>query len=96
VRVEEFRKEFPKADELLRLFRMSDAVIPYAAPVRRDAPSGSWELRLRLPPRLQDHFGISRQILVYCLRATDVQTRDINRLRRLIDDSREPWMGFCL
>lgn len=88
--LERFESEFTFGAQILRLFRLADASIIYAARVTGDAPYGSWVLHVRLPRRLEGHFGITRQFLVYCMNVQELQTRDIVRLKRLVATATHP------
>jgi hypothetical protein len=85
-----FEAEFPFGAEVRRLFARATAMITYARSVTRDAPPRTWELHVRLPPRVEDRFGISRQFLVYCLAASDLQPRDVTRLKSLVETALHP------
>ena len=87
--VNRFSADFPFADEVLRLVQASTGSVIYAAPVHQAAPARSWALHIRLPGHLERHFGITRQLLVYCLCARDLQPRDVNRVQALIRDAQE-------
>jgi hypothetical protein len=88
--VERFQAEFAFGDAVVRLFRSADAFVIFASPVLRDAPPGSWVLHVLLPRQLGEHFGMTRQFAVYCTTVTELQPRDITRLKRLIADATDP------
>jgi len=86
----EFEQQFVYGAELRKFFRTASATITYAAPVRRDAPPGSWVLHVRLSPRLEERFGISREFLVYCMPVTDLQTRSVTQVKKLVESAENP------
>lgn len=85
--VEALRSDFPYSEPLLTLVRRANALLTYAAPVKQAAPPHSWALHLRLPGHLERHFGLTREILIYCLSTRDVQVRDARRIQALIRDA---------
>jgi hypothetical protein len=84
-----FERDFDYGPLVRRFFRCAGADPIYAAPVRLGTatPTGSWVLHVRLPPRLEDSFGFNRQFVVYCLNVTDLQSRAVTQLKRLIESA---------
>jgi hypothetical protein len=85
-----FEAESAVGPQLRRLFKAANATVTYASRVSRGAPPGTWILHLRLPLRLEDHFGISRQFLVYCTNVSDLQPRDVTRAKSLVEAADPP------
>lgn len=90
--LEQFEREFPFGTFVRRLFSGVGAVPIFVAPTPRivNAAPGSWVLHVRLPPRLEDSFGFTRQFLVFCTNVGDLQTRGITQLKRLIELAEPP------
>ena len=88
--VEKFERDFPGAQPVLRLLKEADASPVWLAPVKAGAPAHSWQLHVRLPRYLEEHFGFTRQILLYCLCADDVHPRDGRRIQTLIRGASDP------
>jgi hypothetical protein len=81
-----FEREFPRGDLIRRFVRSVDVDPIFASPAQPAlrAPAGSWVLHLRLPRTLEDSFGFTRQFVIYCLDSHDLQTRNVEQLKRLI------------
>jgi len=87
-----FEQEFPRGG-LIRRFVRSVGIDPiFASPVQPvlRAPAGSWVLHVRLPRTLEDTFGFTRQFVIYCLASSDLQTRNVEQLKRLIANANPP------
>jgi hypothetical protein len=84
--LDEFEASFSFGRTVRQLFSGADAVPIYVAPApaSAQAPPGSWVMHVRLPPRLEDSFGFTRQFVVLCTDVMDLQTRAIQQLKTLI------------
>jgi serine/threonine-protein kinase len=87
-----FEAEFPFGEELRKFFTVTGAVIVYAAPVPgvHNAPRGSWLLQVRLPHRLEEHFGFTKPFLVLCTAVPELQPRLVTRVKPLIRATKNP------
>lgn len=84
-----FEEEFAFGPLVRKLFRSAgaDPIFAGPAPVGISAPPGSWVLHVRLPPRLEETFGFTREFVVYCLKVDDFQSRTVTQLKRLIESA---------
>jgi hypothetical protein len=81
-----FEEKFPWGSLVRRLVKSAGVDAIFASevqPVIR-APAGSWVLHVRLPRTLEDSFGFTRQFVVFCTGISDLQTRNVEQLKRLI------------
>lgn len=93
--VERFESDFPDAEAVPRLLKEAGASPIWLAPVvvKQGAPAHSWQVHVRLPGHLEEHFGFTRQILLYCLCTDDVHPRDGRRIQTLIRGAADPIAG---
>jgi serine/threonine-protein kinase len=87
-----FEATFAFGEAVRKFFKVAGAEIIYAAPVplRHNAPPGSWMLEVRLPRRLEEHFGFNRQFLVFCTAVEELQPRDVTRVKPLMRAAKNP------
>jgi hypothetical protein len=81
-----FEEEFPQGDLVRRLVRSAgvDPIFAAQVPPAIRAPAGSWVLHVRLPRTLEDSFGFTREFVIFCTDGRDLQTRNVEQLKRLI------------
>src|SRR5437773_2502734 len=84
--------EFTFGPLVRKLFKSAEADPIYAAPIQPviGGPPGSWVLHVRLPRRLEESFGFTREFVVYCLNVSDFRSRHVTQLKRLIESAEHP------
>jgi len=85
--LERFEGEHPFGAEVVELFRGAGARPIWVARDPLGTARLAWTLHVRLPPALEDHFSITRQLVVYCVGSDDLQSRDARRVQALIRDT---------
>jgi serine/threonine-protein kinase len=85
--LESFETDHPFGAQVVELFRSAGARPIWVARDPLGMARRAWTLHVRLPPNLEDHFSITRQLVVYCVGSEDLQSRDARRVQALIRDT---------
>lgn len=96
-----FEQDFPFGEAVMKLLGQAGARPIWLQKVKegRGAPARSWQIHVRLPKHLEEHFGITRQFLVYCACTDDLRPRDATTVQTLIrsaDDPIEPDLALLV
>lgn len=88
----DFEARFPFGPRVRRFFRTAECDPIYASPIPDEinGPGGSWYLLVRLTPSLEERFGLTREFVVYCTTVTDLQSRAVPQIKRLMQVVNRP------